>query len=459
MNWRTSLTQQASALWWRRYLSRNAAPGQELDQFRFLSPAEQRRILASRLLDQIRYFGRREDALPEWREASGIDNADELWRVWPSLPILRKQDLRERFDPVEIQTRFGLAGRVDATGGSTGEPVRFLHDPGMTSAAVAVEVFSRLRMGWRLGMPTICVWGSERDIDRTVSLRIRSHHRLLNELHVDGYNLSLQTAERVWEIIRRYGGLAIYGFTSMLEYVAEKTLEQGRTPPPGAVSVAWNGGEMLFPEQSRLFRRAFGVPLLNRYGGRELSVMACQSAELEPLAVLRPWLFLEVVDEAGRPVGPGQTGRLIWTSTICRGTPFLRYDIEDLGMFDAVHQDESGVTALRELDGRMAGLFELPDGRKVSCLFWNHLFKEFSAVHQFQIVLKKNGSIEILLAGQKLPPAQEAELSNTVRGFLRATPFRFTWVQKIPRTARGKLMQVVREGVGDSTLESGNGVS
>lgn len=434
-------------------------PWQELDHFRFLSPAEQRRILASRLLDQIRYFGRRADALPEWREAAGIDDPDELWRIWPSLPILRKQDLRERFDPVAIQERFGLDGRVDASGGSTGEPTQFFHDRRMTFTAVAAETYTRLRMGWKLGMPTICVWGSDRDLGREVSLRLRLHARLLNEFAVDGYSLTLHTAERVWDLVGRNGGVAIYGFTSMLEYVARKTLECGRTFPPGSVRTAWNGGEMLFHEQSEVFRRAFGVPILNRYGGRELGAMVCQFGEQEPLSILRPWLFLEVVDDSGKPVGPGQTGRLVWTSTICRGTPFLRYDIEDLGMFDAVHQDESGIGALKELDGRMAGLFELPDGRKVSCLFWNHLFKGFSAVHQFQIVLKKDGSIEFLLAGQELSPAQQAQLSNTVRGFLHATPFRFSWVQKIPRTARGKLVQVVREGPGNSTLASGNDVS
>ncbi|HSW50230.1 MAG TPA: hypothetical protein VLH09_08650, partial [Bryobacteraceae bacterium] len=294
------------------------------------------------------------------------------------------------------------------------------------------------------GMPTICVWGSERDIGRQVSLRIRLHHRLLNELPVDGYNLTPQTAARVCDLVGRQPGSAIYGFTSMLEYVAEKTLENGWAPAAGSMAVAWNGGEMLFPRQSDLFRRAFGVPILNRYGGRELSAMACQYEEHGPLWVLRPWLFMEVVNESGRPAGPGESGRLIWTSTICRGTPFLRYDVEDLGSFDAPRADESGVTALRELDGRLAGLLELPDGRKVSALFWNHAFKGFAEVRQFQVVLCEEGSIQFLLVGKGLSDTREAELTGVLRAFLRTIPFRISWVEVIPRTARGKLVQVVK---------------
>ena len=107
----------------------------------------------------------------------------------------------------------------------------------------------------------------------------------------------------------------------MLEFVAGRVLELGKQVPSGMVRVAWNGGEMLFPEQVAVFKKAFGVPILNLYGGREFSAIACQYKADDPLYVLRPWQFVELVDENGKPVGPGEIGRIICTSTICRGTP------------------------------------------------------------------------------------------------------------------------------------------
>jgi phenylacetate-CoA ligase len=438
----------ASRLCWRRFLARNARPWTDLEQFPALSPAAQRRQMASRLLAQVRYFGSRADALPEWKEAARIADPDEIWQVWSSLPVLTKQTLQERFPAAEIRDRFGLEGKINSTGGSTGEPTRFFHDSLTLRTAAAGNVYTRMRMGWRPGMATIIVWGSERDIGhQTASRSVRALLWLLRDCLVDGYQLSQATVDRVLALIRANRPVAIYGFTSMLEFVARAVAEQGSAPPAGSVRTAWTGGEMLFPEQAGLFHQAFGVPLLNRYGGRELSTMACQFVPGGPLHALRPWLFLEVLDENGKPAQPGTMGRLVWTSTVCRGTPFLRYDIEDMGIFDAAHQTESGIGALRELCGRRAGLMKLADGRVISNLYWNHLFKEFPEVRQFQVVYKNNGEIWISLAGQGMPEVREAELRASLGHLVGAIPLKLLWVPEIPRGAQGKLVQVIREPV------------
>jgi phenylacetate-CoA ligase len=167
---------------------------------------------------------------------------------------------------------------------------------------------------------------------------------------------------------------------------------------------------MLFEHQSELFRQAFGVPILNMYGGRELSVMAFQPREGAPLRVLRPWLFLEIVDREGKPVRPGESGRLLWTSTVCRGTPFLRYEIGDLGSSEAASETEAGIAAIRSLDGRTAGTLMLEEGTTIHCLFWNHLFKEIPEIQQFQVVIRSGNRLRLLLKGTKMSPEKSEAL-------------------------------------------------
>jgi phenylacetate-CoA ligase len=436
----------ASRLAWRRFLARNARPWTDLDAFAVLSPAGQRNELAARLLAQIRYFGNRADALPEWKEAARIADPLDLWRIWPSLPIMTKKTLRERFPATEIRDRFGIAGKVNATGGSTGEPTQVFQDTLSLKTTIAGNVYTRRRMGWRPGMATVIVWGSERDIGQhTASRSVRGLLWLLREHLVDGYRLNRATVDRVVALVRAERPVAIYGFTSMLEFLARAVVEQGTALPPGSVRTAWCGGEMLYPEQVRVFEQAFGVPILNRYGGRELSTMACQFEAGGPLHALRPWLFLEVLNDDGKPAEPGTMGRLVWTSTVCRGTPFLRYDIDDLGIFDAGHRTESGIGALRELCGRRAGLMTLADGRVISNLYWNHLFKEFPEVRQFQVVYKTSGEIWISLAGEGMPEPREAALRAKLGHLLAGIPVRLLWTAEISRTAQGKLVQVIRE--------------
>jgi len=433
-----------SSLMWRRYLRRNATSWTDLERFPQLRPDEQRKQMGERLQRQIRYFGTRADALPEWREAARIGNPEDLFRIWPDLPVVTKSDLRTRFPAEEIGRCFKIPGQANCTGGSTGEPVHFFHDAEMLKNITAAATFSAIRMGWLPGMPTIIVWGSERDVMKETTLRNRVHGWLRNQFLVDGYELSDKTVERVWAHIGR-GPIAIYGFTSMLEFVARRVLETKRKIRLGVVRTAWNGGEMLFPEQCELFRQAFGVPLFNRYGGRELSVMACQFSEGGPLSVLRPWLFLEILNDRGRPAAAGEVGRLVWTSTVCRGTPFLRYDVEDLGMFRAGDANESGVAAIDTLHGRVSGLLDLPGGRKINNIYWNHFFKEIKEVAQFQVILRKDRSLQILLRGEGFSQERDAAVRELLAHFLGDIPVHLQWVERVPLSKEGKLVQVYRE--------------
>ncbi|HEX8392034.1 MAG TPA: AMP-binding protein [Longimicrobium sp.] len=417
----------------------------ELEGFGAKPPAEARREMGRRLLEQVRYFGTRADALPEWREAARLRDPEALWAVWDSLPILTKHDLQTRFHPREMVPRFGLVGRASSTGGSTGEPTPFFHTPEVLAAMTAARHYTRRQMGWIPGRPLVIVWGSERDIGRTRSNRARVSARMRNEWLVDGYSLDGHTVDRVLGLLRRLGPVALYGFTSMLEFVARETLKRGDLPAPGSVRAAWNGGEMLYDSQSELFCRAFGVPILNFYGGRELSAMAYQRAPGAPLRVVRPWLHVDVVDDLGRPVPPGQAGRLIWTSTLCRGTPFLRYDVGDLGSWSPAGRDESGIRELASLQGRFAGLVRLPGGKTINGLYWNHLFKEFPEVEQFQVAVLGNRGLEFRLRGGPLTAEREDELRARAGNIVGHTPVTLRWMEKIPLSPQGKLMQVVHE--------------
>src|SRR6202790_2684073 len=100
-----------SSLAWHRYLRRNATSSGDLERFPKLFPDEQRKELGVRLQKQIRYFGTRADALPEWKEAARIDDAEQLLRIWPDLPVITKNDLRNRFPAEEIGRRFNIAGQ------------------------------------------------------------------------------------------------------------------------------------------------------------------------------------------------------------------------------------------------------------------------------------------------------------------------------------------------------------
>jgi phenylacetate-CoA ligase len=438
-------------LYWQRYERQYDVPrvAATLADFRRRDPDDARRFLAARLRDQLRIFAARPDALPEWREAARLDDPDAVWRAWPSLPIVTKADLRERFSAKALRAQ-GIAGQVSATGGSTGEPTTFIHDVASVKRMNAVMHVTRQALGWTPGMPTVCVWGAQRDIGQGLTGYRRLRHELTSRLtglrEVDGFALTDETARRVHaQLLASPGGAAIYGFSSMLDHVARVVQQRGWRVPAGLVRVAWNGGEMLHDEQVARFRDVFGVPILNYYGGRELGTIAAQHEAGGPLQLVRPFVFVELVDDDGVPVEPGRPGRVLLTSTDGVGTPFLRYDVGDVASCSADGVDASGVTRLDALLGRAGSVLQLPNGATVSNNYWNHLFKELEEVRQFQVRLRRDGSLQLNFVGQPFGESREAWLRSVLGGFLGPMPIEIAWVDAIPPTRLGKRLQVVVE--------------
>ncbi len=294
-------------------------------------------------------------------------------------------------------------------------------------------------------MPIVAVWGSERDIGKSTQWRDRILNALRRMQMVDGYRLSCKTTDAVVQAILKSPPVALYGFSSMLAYVAEDVLRRRINIPRGGVAAAWCGGELLTDDDKELFEKAFQAPLLNFYAGREVGVMAYQTAPSHDLRIPLPFSLCEILDERGQAVPPGAPGRLVWTSTVCRGTPFIRYDVGDLGSSTEPAPMPYGVTRLAIIHGRAAGTLRLSDGTLLSNLYWNHLFKDYPEVRQFQIVLRANGSIEAQLVGKGFGSAREQALQNALGSIGLRAKFTIRWVAAIHRTREGKLIQVRKE--------------
>ena len=97
------------------------------------------------------------------------------------------------------------------------------------------------------------------------------------------------------------------------------------------------------------------------------------------------------------------------------------------------------------LHGRIGGMLDLPGGRKISNLYWNHFFKEVREVAQFQVILRKDRTLHILLRGGGFSPERDNEVRGLLTHFVGEVPFHLEWVDRIPLTKAGKLIQVYRE--------------
>jgi len=153
--------------------------------------------------------------------------------------------------------------------------------------------------------------------------------------------------------------------------------------------------------------------------------------------------MVEVADyDTRRPAGPGQEGVLLVTDLFNDATPLIRYEIGDLGVVDWCDCPcgRQGLQ-LTALTGRIAEMFNLPSGKRVSSLYFNHLLKQYPAVHQFQVLQLGDTLFEIHYTGDDLTATDSTQVGRIAARFLEGARIRIARVSQLDRSPSGKLVQ------------------
>ena len=77
-----------------------------------------------------------------------------------------------------------------------------------------------------------------------------------------------------------------------------------------------------------------GAKLVGIYSCEEVGYVATECPVAAHYHICSEMTFVEIVDDAGLPVAPGQPGRVLVTGLYNYATPFIRYDIGDVAIAD-----------------------------------------------------------------------------------------------------------------------------
>jgi phenylacetate-CoA ligase len=116
--------------------------------------------------------------------------------------------------------------------------------------------------------------------------------------------------------------------------------------------------DAMLPHFQAAAERALGAPVASEYACREFGLIAFQ-CPAGGLHLAEDTLWLEVVDDAGRPVPDGEPGRVLLTDLRPSRTPYIRYALDDVATLaprDA--RCPCGVT-LRRMDGLVGRTSEM----------------------------------------------------------------------------------------------------
>ncbi len=315
-------------------------------------------------------------------------------------PILTKDDLR-RNEKELLSTAFPPDRRWrNQSGGSTGMPVTFWQCREYLDRSGAARHFADRMAGYSPGRRYLVLWGADVDSKHFTGPRAWVRCRLRNIRFVNTFAMSPRVLRRCLRLIERWQPQFVLGYATSVVLVSQAMREQRKhpMPPSGIITSA----EVLTRDDRVAIRTAWGAPVFDRYGCREASLIAQQCRERGGLHCFEPNNYVEIVDDEGRPLPPGEIGRVVVTNLHNHAMPLIRYDLGDLGSF-ARGECECGLAwrRLERIDGRRGSLVVSPSGKLLHGEFFTHLFYGAEGVRRFRVIQRDRAHLEIAIVADE----------------------------------------------------------
>ncbi|MGK3969641.1 phenylacetate--CoA ligase family protein [Sorangium sp. So ce118] len=410
----------------------------ELERSQWRSEGEIRDLGFRRMLAALHFA---EQNVPFYRarfaehgvRVASVKSPEDLLR----LPVLTRADLRAHAPELLAES---FVGRLysSGTGGSTGEPVQFRFDHRTYERRVAAAMRSDGWAGARLGDRELHLWGTQLGETLAHKAKRSVHEAILRKKMISAFDLSDQRLAALLDEIARYRPQLIVGYTSALYQAARYALSEGRAlpAPRGVVTSA----ERLFAHQREAIERAFGAPVFDRYGCRELMLIAAECERHAGKHINMEGVYVELLRD-GRHAPPGEAGEVVVTDLICRSMPLIRYKNQDVAIAaGAPCACGRGLPMLASVEGRVLDLLVGPDGQLLAGELFPHLIKDQPTIARYQVYQDRRRAITVrLVPGKGFQPETARLIERTVRQHLgERAEVSVELVDDIPLTSSGK---------------------
>lgn len=222
-----------------------------------------------------------------------------------------------------------------------------------------------------------------------------------------GAMLHLMTDVRVQaDWLRRVNPSYLLTYPSNLSALLELFETSGERLP--ALLQVRTIGETLTPEIRENCRRVWDVPVVDLYSSQEVGYIALQCPDGDCYHVQAENLLVEVLDDNGKPCGPGETGRVVVTTLHNFAAPLIRYEIGDYAEVAEPCRCGRGLPAIRRIMGRRRNLITLPTGERFWPLLGIRKFREIAQVRQYQVVQTALDRLDVYLVAD-VTPSEEQE--------------------------------------------------
>jgi len=378
-----------------------------------------------------------------FKEVGVINNGVVNLSKFNQIPILTKEIMRKHHKELISKDYTMRKWYYNSSGGSTGEPVRFIQDDVYAKwRNVAVHYWYKDILGVdEPGVKKIILWGSERDLfEGGMDWKTKIANWLNNTIFLNSFRMTEEDIERYIKIINAYKPDLIRGYAGSLyelcRYAERKNIAI-YTP-----KVVVSSAETLRDEMREEIETVFGTKVYDYYGSRETNNLAgeCKESLMHVLAFHN---YVEILDINNNPVKEGEEGRVIVTNLHNYSMPFVRYEIGDMAVLGPKKCKCGNVLpTLKRITGRITDHFVKEDRTVIHGEYFTHLFYLKDWVKAFQVIQEDYKRIRLLVVCEgKINESEKRDIEDKIK-LVMGKDCKIIWdfVDDIPKTKSGKYL-------------------
>ena len=309
---------------------------------------------------------------------------DTIFDDIKKFPLLTKDIIRNNFDGL-YKFRDNTYYR-NTSGGSTGEPVIFYQDRNYLEWEIATKILFNEWAGRKIGEPMVKLWGSLRDVlSGGEGFKGYLKQQLYGVIILPSYRMKEKDMYKYVQRINNIKPGLILAFTNSIDELA-RFIKENCLSIYSPKAIMTSAG-VLYPEVRARIEEVFQAPVFNRYGSREVGDIACNCEKNQGLHIIPDIHYIEILDEQGREVKPGERGEIVVTLLTNFTMPLIRYKIGDRGILSEIECNcGRGLSNLKKLEGRVRSVFKNKQGDFIDGGVFIRLFYFRDNIKQFQVI-------------------------------------------------------------------------
>lgn len=307
-----------------------------------------------------------------------------------------------------------------SSSGTSGIPIRFVHDPEGESAGKAALYSHWAQFGWGFHLKGLHIWGNTETIKKWNSFSSKISRKMLHRVYADASLINhTEGIIKIVNLIKQYKPDYIECY-SMSLYTLSKYLQDNNIRLPNCPFV-FTSAENLGQLQRENIEKHIGK-VIDFYGCSEINGIACQKPNDQKYYLFGHHVFCET-----EPTNTEDFNDLIVTDLDNKVMPLIRYKPGDLidGIFTLEKPEFYPYQYFNKVMGRSTDFIMLENGKKLHpmTIFVGTFLRTFPEIKKHKVVWD-NKTLEFHFEVSQVPDKNAIE--QTIADRLQAYEVKFS---------------------------------